>query len=839
MLRRLLLIILFFFLAGCSMLPTEARLQPTKEEPTATVTMPSVSASPSARFMPTITGQPPRPSGLTADEQVLAKAIMPFADWALCNWQVLGHNTKELYAWTLCQMVGGYESAASVPVVIKLDSAGHFQSVVLPRDGSYYGESIRGMFPVVLHERILNHKVDSNALQAGIASRRADLSLPPVILTANDQVLDSPLPTVIPTPTVTPLGALTPQPTPIVQNAPNFPVVQAREIQRWGEGTSDTSVWSPDGKEIAIGMKSGISFREAQTLKPVRFLNTDSPVNVLVYTSDSRWLAVGLMNGTVRVYDPQTGTVIREMETMEGFSWDFAFSPDGSELLITVENGSTGIVLWNVETGQVLNTLPVIPNTIRRVLFTATGQALAYQHDGPRHDVWDVRTGIVLRRFSTTWAHAATYSADGQLFATASQEGVLQILRPEGEGFQSVAKLEGQPDIWSIQFSPDGHLLAFGNNRGQVGIWDFNHGKILSTFHTADDTQVGDQQVKIEAFSPDGRLLLTKGSGEILRIWELSTGKTVHQADFSTVPMAGWFLEDGRLVGAFSGPERSQLVNLHTNQVLHQIVHAPNRSYGKMAVSRNGKYIATSDFYDTFDVYLTGGKQAIIHIAPLPGWFIQQTFRSDGEQLAVFFVLNDTVAGPSPQGLLQVWEIGTGQMKFSRKTPLTNQVVYSYDGKQLLLSDASGKLYIYDAETGDLQYTVHHGGIGSTALASTEIDGQTFFLSGKSDGSIWIWNALTGQPRAVFGVSQSTLPKPQNLTGVAALAVQPGGQMLVSAGWDGVLRFWSLQSGLLLGEQPAHNGRVTEIVFKADGKQLMTISEDQTLRLWDFTETTQ
>src|SRR5690242_13239995 len=119
MLRRLLSTILLLLLAGCSMLPTTKNPEPTQESPTATATKRSVLSSPTVTIEPTITGQPPRPSGLTADEQVLAKAIMPFADWALCNWQVLGHNSKELYAWTFCQMVGGYESAASIPVVVK------------------------------------------------------------------------------------------------------------------------------------------------------------------------------------------------------------------------------------------------------------------------------------------------------------------------------------------------------------------------------------------------------------------------------------------------------------------------------------------------------------------------------------------------------------------------------------------------------------------------------------------------------------------------------------------------------------------------------------------------
>ena len=830
MLRRLLSTILLLLLAGCAMPPTMAYPEPTRGEPTASVTLTPVSASPTVTILPTITGQPPRPSGLSTDEQVLAKAIMPFADWALCNWQILGHNSKELYAWTFCQMVGGYESVASIPVVIKLDTEGHFQSVILPKDGTYYGESIRAMFPAVLHERVLHNQVDLGTLQAGIASRRADLSIPPVILTSDDQVLDPPLPTIAPTLTVTPVGALTPQPTPVVQNAPNFPVIQAREIQRWGEGTADTTIWSPDGKEIAIGMKSGISFRDAQTLKPIRFLNTDSAVNVLTYRPDSRQLAVGLMNGTLRVYDPKTGAVIREMPKAEGFPWDLAFNPDGRELLVTVESGSTGIILWNVETGQVINTLPVIPDTFRKVLFLPDGQALAYQHDGPKHDVWDVRTGAVIRRFSTTWAHGTAYSADGQLFATASQEGVLQVLRPAGDGFQPVARLDGQPDVWSTGFSPDGTLLAFGNNRGQVGIWDFRQGKVRFTLHTADDTPVGDHQVKIEAFSPDGRFLLSKGAGEILRIWDLSTGKTVQQADFTTYPKKAWFLQDGRLVGEVLGAEQSRLVNVQTNQILHQVPPGQNTPYMRMAVSPDGKYVTVSDDYDSLDVYPTGGTQPILHIAPLPGGVEDHVFHPDGQRLAVLFALGDTVAGPNPQALLEVWDLETGQKVFASKTPLAGNIVYSQDGKLLLVGSMDGRLAVYDAETGALRCTLDHGRRDFTwfpALASTEVDGRAVFLSGEMDGTIWEWDAQTGHTLAIFGQNVSRKPDSGISMAVTALALQPGGRFLVSGNPSGRLQFWDLQRGTLLGEQAAHNGSISSIAFRADGKQFVTSSEDQ------------
>jgi WD40 repeat protein len=420
---------------------------------------------------------------------------------------------------------------------------------------------------------------------------------------------------------------------------------------------------------------------------------------------------------------------------------------------------------------------------------------------------------------------------------------VLQVLRPEGEGFQPVARLDGQPDIWRACFSSDGRLLAFGNSRGQVGIWDFRKGEMLFTLQAADYAAAGDSQVHLEGFSPDGRYLLTSGS--TLRTWDLTTGKTAHQADFSILPAAGWFLNDSRLVGAFSGPRQSQLVNLQTSQVVQQILLARQQAYGKMVVSSDGKYLASSDGYDAVNVYPTGETQPIVHIAPLPGMLVGQAFRLDSQRLALFFALGDTVAGPNPQGLLEVWELKTGQMVLSQNTPLTEKVAYSLDGNQLLLSDNNtGRLYIYDAETGSILYVLdhseawpEHGGIWSPfspAFAAAEIAGQSVFLAGEADGRIWLWKAQTGETLAIFGPIRLSQPPERLSPALSVLAVQPGGRILVSGSWDGILQFWDLRSGVLLGEQPAHNGKISAVSFRPDGKQFITSGEDQTLRLWEL-----
>jgi hypothetical protein len=68
---------------------------------------------------------------------------------------------------------------------------------------------------------------------------------------------------------------------------------------------------------------------------------------------------------------------------------------------------------------------------------------------------------------------------------------------------------------------------------------------------------------------------------------------------------------------------------------------------------------------------------------------------------------------------------------------------------------------------------------------------------------------------------------------VFAVAIAPDGSTLASAGHDGAIRFWSLNTRKELRTIPGHPGKVRSIAFSPDGKVLATASSEKTVRLWD------
>jgi WD40 repeat protein len=69
---------------------------------------------------------------------------------------------------------------------------------------------------------------------------------------------------------------------------------------------------------------------------------------------------------------------------------------------------------------------------------------------------------------------------------------------------------------------------------------------------------------------------------------------------------------------------------------------------------------------------------------------------------------------------------------------------------------------------------------------------------------------------------------------VSALSWVPGGDLLVSGGNDGRLRWWEVQRGECVRVREAHQGTVQALKRSPDGSILASCGDDGSIRLWDL-----
>lgn len=156
------------------------------------------------------------------------------------------------------------------------------------------------------------------------------------------------------------------------------------------------SVWdvafSPDGSTLAsIDFKGKIRLWNAKTGKLERDFSVDDGSGFVRFSPGGKLLATGA-DLAIALVDPQTGKVVRKLEGHERSPTAAAFSPDGQRLASVAWDGTLRI--WNVDTGALVEILTKRGGHFRDVAFSPDGQTIATGSDDHTLRLWDVRPGV-------------------------------------------------------------------------------------------------------------------------------------------------------------------------------------------------------------------------------------------------------------------------------------------------------------------------------------------------------------------------------------------------------------------------------------------------------------
>jgi transcription initiation factor TFIID subunit 5 len=68
---------------------------------------------------------------------------------------------------------------------------------------------------------------------------------------------------------------------------------------------------------------------------------------------------------------------------------------------------------------------------------------------------------------------------------------------------------------------------------------------------------------------------------------------------------------------------------------------------------------------------------------------------------------------------------------------------------------------------------------------------------------------------------------------VTAIAVNPDGRTMASAGVDKVIRLWDMGTGRIIKTMSGHTNSIHSLEFSRNGSLLASGAEDDSVRLWD------
>lgn len=304
--------------------------------------------------------------------------------------------------------------------------------------------------------------------------------------------------------------------------------------------------------------------------------------------------------------------------------------------------------------------------------------------------------------------------------------------------------------VWSLQFSPDGKVLAAGGYK-EVRLIDPSTRTVLRSLpgHSG--------PVRCLAWSADGAQLAAGGGlpGELgeVKLWRgpfdaSGPMKPMGEIkDHRDVVEGLTFAPDGRVLVTASNDERALAFGLEPRQVMGRMQDHTSRVI-TVGISPSGKYVATGSLDRTVKIWSAKDFKPLANIDN-PG----------GAVYAMTFLPNDLLAVTGEDGNLRVYRLS--ESRSGNLTGVSAGVVRTFNGTRtpLLALAACAKPAYLAAAGEDKTINVYDMGNGNRKYNLKDL------------------------PDAIY-----------------SLAISPDGSLLAAGCRDGKIRFWTLSDGKPAGE---------------------------------------
>lgn len=300
-------------------------------------------------------------------------------------------------------------------------------------------------------------------------------------------------------------------------------------------------------------------------LKPMKSLigHGDKVLSVK-FSPDGKTVVSGYVDGSIILWDVQTGDCIRILEGHEEGVYLVCFSFDGQEIVSASYDGN--IKIWDVHSGDCLVTLSPSRRGVSGLCTSPNNKTIAFATVEPgaiktcNMEQPDNDSGLLFG-YHDKQINSLCFSPDGSLLVSGSSDGSLKLWDMATR--ECIKIFEEKGSIDSVDFSPDGQMLALRSGSKSLKVYEMEKYECVMDW-------VGHRRPEgAVKFSPDGRMMAFDSSDRTVTLLDFSTGECINQlANLCCLEGAIDFSPDGKML--VSGSHHPKIWDLST-PYLHKL----------------------------------------------------------------------------------------------------------------------------------------------------------------------------------------------------------------------------------------------------------------------------
>lgn len=578
--------------------------------------------------------------------------------------------------------------------------------------------------------------------------------------------------------------------------------------------------FSKDGKQLVTASRDKTAISWNVTTGKIRKEFTEGHsflASNAIFLPDQKRLATAAVDNSVRIWNIQTGTEHKRFEHT-GRSAAIDVSAD-SHFLITGSDKKTARI-WNIDSGEMVKELKGHKSEVCAVAFSPDMRFCASGDVRGRCMLWNVKTGELIHRLDghTRKIAALQFINDGNSLLTASGDNTVGHW-DISTGKENQSLILKHPDaILSMSVFNDGTQAVTSCADGLVRIWDIETPKIVRTIQPTNGL------INSVSVSHDNKRLLTANVQQrVIQVWALDTGKEllIPGTNGQLSAFLDFRTKGGMLWTAIFSPYHDSILSVGGRDARlwngmtakQEMAFHPHGVVASASFSPDGKWLVTGSWDNSAKIWNAQTGHAEKKLEKKHQGFVNTArYSPNGKQILT----------ASDDGTAKVWDAVSGNiiLTLDQHGSHVKSAIFSPNGSQIVTASDDKTLVMWDSKSGKKLATFkgHEWPIREVAYSH---DGKQL-ISGSEDNTAIIWNIATQKKTVLAG---HTAP-------IASVVFSPDDSRAFTASDDGTAKLWDPESGKEILTLNSHDQGVTSVDFSPDGRYVATGSQDGQAILW-------